>query len=277
MVPTIRVWSTRDGRQGCRPQPHGGFTLIELLVVIAVISILASLLVPAVSGALARARSVVCSSNMRQTGTCFALFQNDHEGNLPRNEFADDTGRAMSYTWDEQVFTYMHDLDSDVARYGGDDRGAYRGQGLVQGTAIECPSHRRADNNTLFDNHTGILRSYCAVGKRTSDPPGGDLMRYGPMRNSPDPHLGVDTVPAPTLTYLLTEMHHPNTRLGMDSLMNQPFPGWFDQIVVRNGYPHDTPFMFNFAYVDGHVDSQHMYLYGNRGQRRGPWTLAAGD
>lgn len=60
-----------------------GFTLIELLVVIAIISILASLLMPSISSALKRARSISCQNNLRQLGIATRLFAQDNEGRLP--------------------------------------------------------------------------------------------------------------------------------------------------------------------------------------------------
>ena len=60
-----------------------GFTLIELLVVIAIIAVLASLLMPAVQGALKRARIAACTSNLHQLGVAVNLFANDHEGHMP--------------------------------------------------------------------------------------------------------------------------------------------------------------------------------------------------
>jgi prepilin-type N-terminal cleavage/methylation domain-containing protein/prepilin-type processing-associated H-X9-DG protein len=62
---------------------RSAFTLIELLVVIAIIAVLASLLVPAVKKAQARARSIYCVSNLRQWGLGLTLYAQEHEGILP--------------------------------------------------------------------------------------------------------------------------------------------------------------------------------------------------
>lgn len=70
--------------------PCPAFTLLELLVVIAIITILAAILLPALSKSKSQALTIACLNNLKQLQTCWHLYTMDNQDFVPPNSFVYD-------------------------------------------------------------------------------------------------------------------------------------------------------------------------------------------
>jgi prepilin-type N-terminal cleavage/methylation domain-containing protein/prepilin-type processing-associated H-X9-DG protein len=76
-----------------------GFTLIELLVVIAIIAILAAMLLPALSAAKERAKTIKCINNLKQMDLAYIMYQQDFSHNVEYN--------SINALWMQTLISYQ--------------------------------------------------------------------------------------------------------------------------------------------------------------------------
>lgn len=109
------------------------FTLIELLVVISIISLLISILLPALKAARRQAQAVTCLSNIRQVGVAITSYAADHKGIFYYSAWVNPAGSVglQHYTWANIL---AGRINNDVANVPEAPTGGYLSNG-----EITCP------------------------------------------------------------------------------------------------------------------------------------------
>ena len=211
---------------GAGPQRRRGFTLVEIMVVSVILVLLAVLLLPAASKLIVRAQDASCAKNLRTVAMAIVQYTSENNGNFFTS--VDETVIRNS------LFPYFG-LDPSVSI-------PYRR------TPMWCP---RLDPRNALSPNIGVTGPNYALGNDASDgvnvPP-----HYWPVK--------ISGVASPSKMWVFTEtarmdregrLTYPLGALSRDYFSAEFTPGQNDNALA---FPHDN--RKNFAFLDGHVESQ---------------------
>jgi prepilin-type N-terminal cleavage/methylation domain-containing protein/prepilin-type processing-associated H-X9-DG protein len=245
------------------PSPKRGsaFTLIELLVVIAIVAILASIILPALARAKARAQGSFCVNNTRQLTVAWMVYADDHNGRLAYNlgqsaRIAADLPSVadapqMSQNWVNNVLNWELSPDNTNAS-------AVTSSGIGPYTSSAAAVYRCPSDNVLSDLQRGAgwassrVRSYsmnAMVGNAGSYSQGGFNI------NVPNyvQFFKATSIPSPANIFVFLDEHPDSIDDGyfLNSYTDGAAPIWTD---LPASY-HDGAGSFSFA--DGHTELHH--------------------
>ena len=220
---------TKDSR------PSSAFTLIELLVVVAIIAVLAALLLPALSGAKARAHATVCKSNLKQLSLGISMYV----GDFARYPFYSNatTPEPEGLFWFDYIEPYT------AAKW---TNRVYR-----------CPTFKRTTIRTV-SYETGFKTLLAEGSYAYSTARAGNSVWLGALRSQPVPFPATpeSAISVPSDMYALAD-----SRLYDNTLWSGAI-SWFDEFrifdaglqqVEVTADPH--PGGRNIAFCDGHLES----------------------
>ncbi len=235
-------------------QAATAFTLVELLVVIAIISVLAAMLLPALSGAKARATATSCLNNERQLALACIIYGDESNDRLPYNlgeaEIRQTVAQGLFLNWSSPIMDWEANNPDNTNRVlltqGG--IGPYTSRSAK---LYHCPNDRAVNDQQARQGWTERVRSI-SLNAMIGD--AGSFSLTGANTNNPEyrQFFKVTQVPKPAQIFEFIEEHA--NSIGDGYFLNKPDD--YEWYRLPAAYHAGG---VNLSFADGHVES-HRWL-----------------
>lgn len=227
-----------------------GFSLIELLVVVAIISILAALLLPVVSGAVNRARSAACVNRLHEMGMALQLYVHENGSHYPGGLWFDKLQPYYAIDWTNAAY-HCPGYRGQLTRFEGelphDALGSY---------AYNYLGVRGYDPRSVDSNFVSL--GLCAV------------------RNQP-PGIAQSQIQAPSEMFAIGESRYRGEKgVANDSGVFAMFCGYLDgapEYYGRPQLPKRHGKNYNQLCCDGHMESMSAQVLFNPASTGARWNI----
>jgi len=249
---------------------RAGFTLIELLVVIAIIAILAGLLLPVLSAAREKGRTMLCANNLKQIGGAIQLYAGDNYDTTPpmvgpnNQVYLGHTFAANANGWDWYLMPYLK-----PTQWG-------------QSKALLCPTDSARGRNRLpkylFDSGVATPDKYRTARTYALNSTWNAV--YWSLTNG----VALTRIPAPASTILICERMVANNN-AVDDYQGMPNNRGFGLAPNPTNLTGVDPPTWhlgksNYLFLDGHVETlsrKQTIGNGTLAVPLGMWTLDPSD
>lgn len=226
-----------------------GFTLVELLVVLAIVGLLASLLLPSLARARAKANSTTCLNNLKQLQFAWLTYVHDNNDNFPPNISRKIGFEQFNVTVDGRTPWVLGNakLDTNNANIEAGVLFPYAGSAAI----YRCP----ADKSIVGDQPSlRRFRSYSMLGFYNVDVKSDSLLDVTNTSEENLKKLSQLENPGPSHTFVFIDEHEVSIDDGIFGTSNTSAFDWKGGWIWGSfpGDRHDNG--ANLSFADGHVE-----------------------